>query len=157
MLGYGLAALTKPIFPLAPSIGWVFGARFVDRIGKGIRGAPRDALIADIVSPEMRGAGLWPAPSARFRRRFRRTRCSPWRCMFLLANNIRAVLWIAVIPAFLCVALIVFGVREPDDAKSTVSRKSLAFADAKRPLAALLADRGARRGVHPRPLQRGIP
>lgn len=55
-LGYGLAALTKPIFPLATTIGWVFTARFVDRIGKGIRGAPRDALVADIAPPEMRGA-----------------------------------------------------------------------------------------------------
>ena len=55
-LGYGLAALTKPIFPLATSIGWVFTARFVDRIGKGIRGAPRDALVADITPPPLRGA-----------------------------------------------------------------------------------------------------
>jgi hypothetical protein len=56
LLGYGLAALTKPVFPLASSVGWVFGARFVDRIGKGIRGAPRDALVADIAAPELRGA-----------------------------------------------------------------------------------------------------
>jgi len=59
ILGYGLAAFTKPIFPLASSIGWVFTARFVDRIGKGIRGAPRDALIADISPAPLRGAGLW--------------------------------------------------------------------------------------------------
>src|SRR6478672_10671224 len=55
-LGYGLAAFTKPIFPLAPTISWLFAARFLDRIGKGIRGAPRDALIADITAPEVRGA-----------------------------------------------------------------------------------------------------
>ena len=56
VFGYALAALTKPVFPLATSIGWVFGARFVDRIGKGIRGAPRDAMVADITPPAMRGA-----------------------------------------------------------------------------------------------------
>src|SRR5947209_14365839 len=55
-LGYGLAALTKPVFPLAPSIGWLVAARFVDRIGKGIRGAPRDALVADIAPAHLRGA-----------------------------------------------------------------------------------------------------
>ncbi|HJX11342.1 MAG TPA: MFS transporter, partial [Candidatus Binatia bacterium] len=56
VLGYGLAAATKPVFPLAPSISWVFGARFTDRVGKGIRGAPRDALVADITPPDLRGA-----------------------------------------------------------------------------------------------------
>jgi sugar phosphate permease len=56
ILGYGLSAATKPVFPLATTIGWVFAARFVDRIGKGIRGAPRDALVADIVPKALRGA-----------------------------------------------------------------------------------------------------
>jgi MFS family permease len=61
VLGYGLGAITKPVFPLAPSISWVFAARFTDRIGKGIRGAPRDALVADITAPELRGPhlGFW--------------------------------------------------------------------------------------------------
>ena len=56
LIGYGMAALTKPIFPLAHSMGWVMAARFIDRIGKGIRGAPRDALVADIAPPALRGA-----------------------------------------------------------------------------------------------------
>jgi MFS family permease len=56
VLGYGLAAITKPLFPLAPSVAWVFAARFVDRVGKGIRGAPRDALVADLVPERLRGA-----------------------------------------------------------------------------------------------------
>ena len=56
VLGYGIAAVTKPMFPLATSLGWIVTARFVDRIGKGIRGAPRDALIADITPGESRGA-----------------------------------------------------------------------------------------------------
>src|SRR5690242_4276837 len=58
VLGYGLAAVTKPIFPLAPNVNWLIAARFVDRIGKGIRGAPRDALVADLAPPELRGASF---------------------------------------------------------------------------------------------------
>lgn len=58
VVGYGLAALSKPIFPLAPSLGWLIAARFIDRVGKGIRGAPRDALIADITPPHLRGASF---------------------------------------------------------------------------------------------------
>lgn len=57
-VGYGLAAFTKPIFPLAPTVGWLVAARFVDRIGKGIRGAPRDALVADISPAQVRGASF---------------------------------------------------------------------------------------------------
>jgi MFS family permease len=112
VLGYGLAAFTKPVFPLATSIGWVFGARFVDRIGKGIRGAPRDALVADITPSEMRGAayglrqsldsvGAFIGPLLAF------------VFMAWLANDIKAVLWVAVVPAFIAVALLVLGVREP--------------------------------------------
>src|SRR5665811_1348751 len=57
-LGYGLAAFTKPVFPLATTFGWLVAARFIDRIGKGIRGAPRDALIADIAPAGLRGASF---------------------------------------------------------------------------------------------------
>jgi MFS family permease len=113
VLGYALAAVTKPVFPLASTIGWVFGARFVDRIGKGIRGAPRDALVADIVTPRLRGAAyglrqaldsvgafLGPLLAVAF--------------MIWLANDIKSVLWIAVIPAFLAVFLLIVAVREPE-------------------------------------------
>ncbi len=132
VLGYGLGAITKPIFPLATTIGWVFAARFIDRIGKGIRGAPRDALVADIAPPELRGAAyglrqsldsigafLGPLLAVAF--------------MALLANDIRAVLWVAVAPAFLAVALLVVGVREPEraEARSAV-RRPLLLTDAKR-------------------------
>jgi MFS family permease len=131
VLGYGLGAITKPIFPLATGIGWVFAARFIDRVGKGIRGAPRDALVADIASPELRGAAyglrqsldavgafLGPLLAVAF--------------MVLLANDIRTVLWVAVAPAFLAVALLVFGVREPEraEARSAV-RQQLILTDAK--------------------------
>ena len=70
VIGYGLAAFTKPVFPLASSIGWLVVARFIDRVGKGIRGAPRDALVADIAPAHLRGAdfdsGDRLIPSARF-------------------------------------------------------------------------------------------
>ncbi|MFN2324648.1 MAG: MFS transporter [Gemmatimonadales bacterium] len=115
VFGYGLAALTKPIFPLANSVAWVFTARFVDRIGKGIRGAPRDALVADITPLAQRGAAyglrqaldsvgalLGPLLAVAF--------------MAWLANDIRAVLWVAVVPAFIAVAILITWVREPERA-----------------------------------------
>ena len=71
-IGYGLAAFTKPVFPLAPTVGWLVAARFIDRIGKGIRGAPRDALIADIAPAQSARRELRPAPVARYGRRVRR-------------------------------------------------------------------------------------
>ena len=111
--GYGLAAITKPVFPLATGIVSITAARFVDRVGKGIRGAPRDALIADLTPPGARGgafglrqsldtigAVLGPLAAIAF--------------MAWLADDFRAVFWIAVIPAFVSVAVIVFGVREPE-------------------------------------------
>jgi MFS family permease len=111
-IGYGLAAFTKPVFPLAPSIGWVFGARFVDRIGKGIRGAPRDALIADITPPYLRGASFGLRQSLDTIGAF----LGPLVAIGLMmatADNFTLVFWIAVVPAFLSFALIAFGVSEP--------------------------------------------
>jgi MFS family permease len=110
--GYGLAAITKPLFPLANSVGLVLFARFVDRIGKGIRGAPRDALIADVTPADKRGAAfglrqsldtvgatIGPATAIGL--------------MYLFNDDIRTVLWFAVIPAAIAVGILVFGVREP--------------------------------------------
>ena len=112
-IGYGLAAFTKPVFPLASTIGWLVGARFIDRIGKGIRGAPRDALIADIAPAHLRGAsfglrqsldtiGAFVGPSLAI------------LLMWTTANNFKTVFWVAVIPAFLSLALVIFAVREPE-------------------------------------------
>ena len=112
-LGYGLAAITKPIFPLAPSIGWLVAARFIDRIGKGIRGAPRDALIADITPLEQRGAGFGLRQSLDTIGAF----AGPLLAIALMwatANHFQAVFWIAVLPAFASVALIIFAVKEPE-------------------------------------------
>ena len=112
VLGYGLAAATKPFFALATTVEAVLFARFADRIGKGIRGAPRDALVADLVPPEIRGAAfglrqsldttgavLGPALAI--------------AAMAALADNIRLVFWIAVLPAVVAVGLLALGVEEP--------------------------------------------
>ncbi len=132
LLGYGLGAVTKPLFALAAG-PWgphlVFGARLLDRVGKGIRGAPRDALVADIAPPEQRGAAfglrqsldtvgalLGPLVAVGL--------------MLLWANDFRAVFAVAMVPAVLCVALLALGVREPERAAAErrlnpISRASL--------------------------------
>ena len=132
ILGYALAAFTKPIFPLARSISWVFTARFIDRVGKGIRGAPRDALVADITPPHMRGAayglrqGLDSVGAL----------IGPLLAVVLMiwfANNIRSVMWVAVVPAFIAVTLLIIYVREPERAYADGPAKApLTVADAKR-------------------------
>lgn len=112
-LGYGLAALSKPIFPLASSIEWLIAARFIDRIGKGIRGAPRDALVADIAPPHLRGASFGLRQSLDTIGAF----LGPLIAiglMWLTADHFQAVFWIAVIPAFLSVGLILVAVKEPE-------------------------------------------
>jgi MFS family permease len=109
--GYGLAALTKPLFPLADSVIWVLMARFLDRVGKGIRGAPRDALIADLVPPEQRNAAFGLRQSLDSLGAF----LGPLLAIGLLLlwqNDLRAVLWVAVVPAFLALALLIFGVQD---------------------------------------------
>ncbi|MCP8938475.1 MFS transporter [Alsobacter sp. SYSU M60028] len=111
--GYGLAAFTKPAFPLANSVGWLIAARFVDRVGKGIRGAPRDALLADLAPPDLRGASFGLRQSLDTVGAF----LGPLAAIGLMlatSDNYRAVFWVAVIPAMLSFALISFGVSEPD-------------------------------------------
>ena len=130
VLGYALGAFTKPIFPLAPSIGWVFTARFVDRVGKGIRGAPRDALVADLAPPPLRGAayGLRQALDSigAFTGPLLAVAFMVW-----FADDIRSVMWVAVVPAFVAVALLALYVREPPRAGAEV-RAPLTVADARR-------------------------
>ena len=112
-IGYGLGALSKPLFALAASSGMVLAARLIDRTGKGIRGAPRDALVADITPPELRGAAFGLRQSLDTVGAF----LGPLLAivfMLLWADNFREVFWIAVIPAALAVALLLFGVREPE-------------------------------------------
>ncbi|MCF8467302.1 MAG: MFS transporter, partial [Sneathiella sp.] len=113
VIGYGLATVSKPLFPLAQSAEVLFMARFIDRIGKGIRGAPRDALIADITPPSIRGAAYGLRQSMDAAGAF----IGPLLAitlMALLSNDIGLVLWFALIPAVLCMAFLLFGVKEPD-------------------------------------------
>src|SRR5262245_51207527 len=117
VIGYGLAALTKPLFALAPSAGWVFAARGLDRVGKGIRGAPRDALIADLAPQEIRGAAFGLRQTLDTLGAF----AGPLLASALLAataDNFRAVFWLATIPAFVSVAVLVLFVREPQGVAS---------------------------------------
>jgi MFS family permease len=124
VIGYGLAAISKPLFPLATSVPLVLAARFMDRIGKGIRGAPRDALIADVTPEGVRGAayGLRQAldtvgavlgPLAAI------------GLMLLLASDVRSVLWWAVLPAMVAVVVLVLFVKEPAGAVASLERFSL--------------------------------
>jgi MFS family permease len=128
LAGYGLGAASKPLFALATTPWLVFGARFMDRIGKGIRGAPRDALIADLAPPEVRGAAFGLRQSLDTVGAF----AGPLLAIALMiawSNDFRAVFWVAAIPAALCVLLIVFGVREPERAgKATAARAPLSLA-----------------------------
>jgi MFS family permease len=113
VIGYALAAVAKPLFPLAGSVGWVLAARCIDRIGKGIRGAPRDAMVGDITPAELRGAAYGLRQSLDTVGAF----AGPLLAivlMALLADDIRAVFWFAVIPAFIAVAILVVGVKEPE-------------------------------------------
>ena len=119
VLGYSLGALSKPLFALATTFGLVLTARLMDRVGKGIRGAPRDALVADIAPPELRGAAFGLRQSLDTVGAF----IGPLLAiglMLLWANDFRAVFWVATVPAFLCVALLIFGVREPERPHGTV-------------------------------------
>jgi len=115
LAGYGLAALTKPVFPLATGAGEVLFARFVDRVGKGLRGAPRDALNADVTAPEERGrayglrqamdtVGAFLGPALAI------------GLMLATSDDIRLVFWIAVLPAFIAAALVLLAVEEPEAA-----------------------------------------
>ena len=112
VIGYGAAALTKPLFPLAATPFAVFTARFIDRISKGIRGAPRDALVSELTPSDQRGAsfglrqgldtvGAFAGPILAI------------IVLYLTGNSYRAVFWFAVIPAFISVAILIFFVREP--------------------------------------------
>jgi MFS family permease len=112
-LGYGMAAFTKPIFPLATTVGWLIAARFIDRVGKGIRGAPRDALVADISPVHLRGASFGLRQSLDTVGAF----LGPLLAiilMWLTTDKFTVVFWIAVVPAFLSFALILVAVREPE-------------------------------------------
>jgi MFS family permease len=113
LLGYGLGALSKPLFAVASTVGIVLTARLLDRVGKGIRGAPRDALVADIAPPHLRGAAFGLRQSLDTVGAF----LGPLLAvglMLLWSNDFHAVFWVAVIPGLMAVVLLFFGLREPE-------------------------------------------
>lgn len=131
VIGYSLAALTKPFFAIASGVSVIFGARIIDRVGKGIRGAPRDALIADITPPQTRGAAFGlrqamdtvgafagPLMGAAF--------------MFLLADNFRAVFWIACVPAAMAVFILIAWVKEPEQKAIKIPGNPISSANLKK-------------------------
>jgi MFS family permease len=124
VVGYGLGALSKPLFALAPGAGAIFSARFIDRVGKGIRGAPRDALVADFTPPDLRGAAYGLRQSLDSIGAF----AGPLLAiglMLLTGNRFRLVFWIAFIPGVLAVAMLLVGVKEPVALAGTAFRLPL--------------------------------
>jgi len=127
--GYSLSALSKPLFAIATTFNIILVARVVDRVGKGIRGAPRDALLADIAPPQLRGAAFGLRQSLDTLGAF----IGPLLAVMLMLlweNDFRAIFWVAVIPAILAVALLAFGVHEPahphlDKRTNPIQRKNL--------------------------------
>ncbi len=112
LFGYTLSALTKPLFAMAPDIGILLTARLLDRVGKGVRGAPRDALVADIAPPNLRGAAFGLRQSLDTVGAF----VGPLLAvglMLLFADDFHAVFWVAVVPGMMAVALLLFGIQEP--------------------------------------------
>ncbi len=153
--GYGLAAVTKPLFPLANSIGLVLLARFLDRIGKGIRGAPRDALVADLTPAEQRGAafglrqsldtvGATLGPAAAI------------GLMYLFNDDIRTVLWFAVIPAVLAVIGARVRRQGAGACRSQGAGRRSHAKEIRRARLRLLARGRRRRRVHAGAVQRGL-
>jgi MFS family permease len=113
LFGYTLGALSKPLFALAPGMTLVLAARLIDRVGKGIRGAPRDALVADITPPPLRGAAFGLRQSLDTVGAFLGPLLGVG-LMLLWANDFRAVFWVAVVPGLMAAALLLVGIKEPE-------------------------------------------
>jgi MFS family permease len=119
VFGYALGALTKPLFAIAPTVGVVLTARLIDRVGKGIRGAPRDAMVADIAPPNQRGAAFGLRQSLDTVGAFTGPLIAVG-LMMLWSNDFRAVFWVAVIPGVLAVLLLVLGIKEPANQNTNI-------------------------------------
>ena len=131
LLGYGLSMVTKPLFPLATGVGMVLGARFVDRIGKGVRDAPRDALVADLTPPDARGAAYGLRQSLDTVGAILGPALAIW-LMTITHDDLRFVYTVAVLPAVVAVAIVVVAVREPDGTGAAGTRVPLHRSDVAR-------------------------
>jgi MFS family permease len=124
LFGYALGAFTKPLFAVASGVGLVLTARLLDRVGKGVRGAPRDAMVADIAPPQLRGAAFGLRQSLDTVGAF----LGPLLAvglMLLWANDFRAVFWVAVFPGLMAVALLLFGIHEPEHRQASKGRNPI--------------------------------
>ena len=144
LLGYGMGALSKPLMALAGTIPLIFAARLFDRIGKGIRGAPRDALVADLAPPEIRGRAFGLRQSLDTIGAF----LGPFLAivlMYLFSNNYRLVFWLATIPGLLSVATLFFGVQEEKSDQKKAGGKKIRLTDVRefQPAFWLVAGAGA--------------
>ncbi len=131
LFGYTLGALTKPLFALASSTGLVVTARLLDRVGKGVRGAPRDALVADIAPAAVRGAAFGLRQALDTVGAF----IGPLLgvgLMLIWANDFRAIFWVATIPGLLAVALLMFGLHEPPSASGAKRSNPISKANLRR-------------------------
>src|SRR5262245_15391389 len=131
VIGYGLAAFTKPVFPLASTVSWFVAARFIDRIGKGIRGAPRDALVADMAPEQVRGASFGVRQSLDTIGAF----MGPLLAiglMLLTSNSFTLVFWVAVVPAFIAFALMLCVEEPAKPRQGSNGNRRLRLADATR-------------------------
>lgn len=129
LLGYGLSALSKPLFAMAPSPGMILSARMIDRVGKGIRGAPRDALVADVTPAEIRGAAYGLRQALDTGGAFLGPLIAV-ALMLLWNNDFQLIFWVAVIPALMSIVLLGFGLKEPalpviDKRRNPLRRESL--------------------------------
>ena len=131
LLGYGLSAVTKPLFALATGPGLVFAARLLDRVGKGIRGAPRDALVADLAPPEQRGAAFGLRQALDTVGAFLGPLLAT-ALMLLWADNFRAVFMVALVPALLCLLVLALGVQEPESPHAARRANPIARASLRR-------------------------
>lgn len=157
LLGYGLATLSKPAFALAGAPGVVLAARFADRVGKGLRGAPRDALVADVTPPPLRGRAYGLRQALDTVGAF----AGPLLAMALMAvfaDDMRTVFWFALIPGGVAVLLVLFGVQDrAGGAEQPPARAPVRLAELLPARARLLGGGDHRRRVHPGALQRGLP
>lgn len=123
LFGYGLALFSKPLFAIAPNAGWVLAARFSDRLGKGIRGAPRDALVADLTPQAQRGAAYGLRQSLDSVGAF----VGPVAALVLMEafnDDFRLVFWLAALPAIACVATLAIFVKEPAEHAAASSERN---------------------------------
>lgn len=124
LFGYTLSAFTKPLFAVAAGLGLILVARLLDRVGKGIRGAPRDALIADMAAPHLRGAAFGLRQALDTVGAFLGPLIAVG-LMLLWSDDFRAIFWVAVLPGLMAVTLLLFGVHEPAHRKTSQSRNPI--------------------------------